>query len=513
MKRALIVVPHEDDELSVAGQLIVSLNRAKTYEVYVLFVTNGDTFLPDGFVRLKEALSALQILGVPKENVIFLGYANSWKGRYHIYNSKPDETVESISGKIYTYGLVDHPEYIWNRELTRTGMGIHHTYTKEHLEEDLLNAMIDVCPSLLVSVDYDTHADHRMTALMFDRCVGKYLKRNLANDIVVWKKFAYRNVWDGRRDYYSYSITKNCGGNETENPTFLWEDRVCLAVEENCITKLLQDNILYKAALCHRSQNAWPHMYRVCNSDVVYFKRNTKNKMLYAHISATSGRSDCLNDFVILDNADIRDRNHIILNEDMLWHPVDICKEANIYWDIPVKATKIIFYENPNQNEDILNIHVYINGCLAFETGELKHSGYGSEYVLPEEYRLISSMTIRIVGWTGRMYGLTEIELVDGTDICELPEGLKLYEQNRCIVHQWDTEIIREAVTFALREVLETFIFPNIFIMRKKYSILLEHPKLLNVYWIINWFVAPTQLLYRIIAKRIKRLYMRFKLQ
>jgi LmbE family N-acetylglucosaminyl deacetylase len=88
-ERILIFAPHPDDEtLSCGGTIQKALSQGKT--VKVVFLTSGDSFGNDyemtqtskdspkgvtlGYLRQKEALEATAILGLAKENVIFLGY-------------------------------------------------------------------------------------------------------------------------------------------------------------------------------------------------------------------------------------------------------------------------------------------------------------------------------------------------------------------------------------------------------------------------------------------------------
>ncbi|HHP50977.1 MAG TPA: glycosyltransferase [Moorella mulderi] len=89
--RFLIIAPHPDDESLGVGGLISSA-RKRGYPVKVVFMTNGDGFLrgvkkwkgylptsPEDFLqygqlRQQEALEALSVLGVPPQDIIFLGY-------------------------------------------------------------------------------------------------------------------------------------------------------------------------------------------------------------------------------------------------------------------------------------------------------------------------------------------------------------------------------------------------------------------------------------------------------
>lgn len=65
---AMIFVPHEDDEINVAGAAICGL-RQEGFRVLCVFATNGDrSFLAE--TRIREAAAALGKLGVPYEDII-----------------------------------------------------------------------------------------------------------------------------------------------------------------------------------------------------------------------------------------------------------------------------------------------------------------------------------------------------------------------------------------------------------------------------------------------------------
>ncbi len=91
IQRLLIVAPHCDDETLSSGGLIQEV-LTRGGQVRVVLVTNGDgsftgtmvefrklypnvrDYLQSGFLRQQESLNALQSLGVPSEDVIFLSY-------------------------------------------------------------------------------------------------------------------------------------------------------------------------------------------------------------------------------------------------------------------------------------------------------------------------------------------------------------------------------------------------------------------------------------------------------
>ena len=71
-KSVLVIVPHEDDEINLMGGLLPLLVE-KNMDVNICFVTNGDFEVP-GELRIAEAISALQCLGISSDKVFFLGY-------------------------------------------------------------------------------------------------------------------------------------------------------------------------------------------------------------------------------------------------------------------------------------------------------------------------------------------------------------------------------------------------------------------------------------------------------
>ena len=482
MAKTLVIVPHEDDELSVAGQLLVSLSKSKVNESYVVFMTNGDIQPFIGGVRIKEAINSLSVLGIEESHIFFLGYGNEWNSNKHIYNCDKSQKIISQGGFERTYSILEHPEYCYLK------YGVHHLYTRENIKNDLLGLLYDLSPEFIICVDYDSHVDHRATSLLFEECMGEILKSKVGYMPIIWKKFGYLGAWNGPKDYYKHEVTRNPYANEkTDNPMFKWSERIRVQVDDSCKTWLLRDNIIYKAALCHKTQNAWLNVQRLCNEDVVYWKRNTNNYMLRAHISAETGNYGCLNDFIVTNSADIGKKKFI--TDDMtLWHPTDIARSATFEFDNPVHATRIVFYESPLPEDHIKNILVRINDKYAFATGELNCGGRASVYCL--EYNDIRKIEIKIEDWEGDFPGLSEVELLGEMEEECLPEGIRYYEESDSKeLLQGSILVIIEYWLLRLKAFWTTALFPNHYLMAKKYPIIQRKRMLLPVYWIIDWLM------------------------
>lgn len=101
MYKVLVLVPHPDDEINVAGNLFKWFKEAKAH-VTVTIVTNGDYISALTKKRQEEALNAKRILGY--ENLVYLGYGDGYKG-VHLYHNEGNTVVESVAGFSSTYNV------------------------------------------------------------------------------------------------------------------------------------------------------------------------------------------------------------------------------------------------------------------------------------------------------------------------------------------------------------------------------------------------------------------------
>lgn len=100
----LVIVPHEDDDLITAGPVLYQAIQMKK-SVKVVFVTNGDyNGSKEGERRVREAVRALDVLGVEKKDIEFLGYGDQAQAK-HLYNGDKEEVLYSHSGNSLTYGV------------------------------------------------------------------------------------------------------------------------------------------------------------------------------------------------------------------------------------------------------------------------------------------------------------------------------------------------------------------------------------------------------------------------
>ena len=402
-KRIMVIVPHQDDDLNVAGGLMEEYLKYGS-DVYVVFVTNGD-YTGISTRRLQEAVDVMDYIGVPEENIVFLGYGDGWNGA-HIYNSPADERKASIAGKMETYGLEEHPAYNDNAP-----------YTRENLVQDLKSCIIELAPDVIICSDYDSHNDHQAVSMFFEEAMGMILKEEHDYTPIVLKAFAYSTAYYATDDYYADNIlsTKSVydSSEMQECNIYVWNDRIRLPVNAGTLSHSLLNADGYIAAKKYSSQDAKLHAVNVINGDKVFWERRTDSLCYIADITASSGDSARLNDFKLVDNNDVYGTGTFT---DGTWHPDenDDVKQINIIFPEEVSVTTIRLYDNPSEEDNILNVHISFDTGTEIDTSALIANGSATELIVPEQR--VKSATLTITDSEGAAYGLTEVEMFEEQD-------------------------------------------------------------------------------------------------
>lgn len=455
IKKTLIIAPHPDDEINLAGQALIELNKNKI-ETYIVFTTNGNAEKKLGNKRLKEAINSLNVVEIDENHIIFLGYANEWKHRKHVYNAQKKEVCISLVDTNKTDSIKTHPEYFCKKEK------LHHLFTRGNFKADMKGVVLDIAPELIICVDFDRHVDHRAASLMFDEVMGEILKENKLYRPVILKKFAYNGVWLGERDYYCHPFcrTKNIGDffysgqtHELESPNLLWNERKSYAVDERTKTTMLRKNILYKMAKKHTSTTAWWQMQRVINADMVYWERKTENLLFDADISVSSGDSSYLNDFKYYDTRDVYD------TKDPFWDSSIFCWQPDENDNNPVieirfcqlvEIKTICIWEDCNIGNHIVSLDVVCNSEMAINQ-ELAGDGSCTKIEFSSVVKS-DKVEIYLKRWTGRP-GIAEIEIYGKEEPIEnfpFHEYSEDISDNHKICHNYQMNIFFEKIFLSI---------------------------------------------------------------
>lgn len=165
--RLLILSPHPDDEVLIAGGLIQRVLKSGG-QVKIVYLTPGDSSVgsvikidkslrlaPGDFVALanrrhEEALAATKVLGLNESDLFFLGFPD--QGLREVLareKGDPRGPVVSRSTKL------DHIAYSW---AYKDGQ----EYYADNLEADLIEICNSFKPNLVITTHpMDTHPDHK----------------------------------------------------------------------------------------------------------------------------------------------------------------------------------------------------------------------------------------------------------------------------------------------------------------------------------------------------------------
>ncbi len=159
----LVLAPHQDDEiLMCAGVLSAAAARGDATHVCVL--TNGEYCADaDAGIRSEETVAAMTSIGVPAENIHFLGFADTGMKYaisflWRLWHAPDDEVIPSRWNRTETWN--PRGDYAMQRR------GSHSPYTRAGFLRDLCDMIKEVLPDeIFVTASCDLHGDHAAAGL------------------------------------------------------------------------------------------------------------------------------------------------------------------------------------------------------------------------------------------------------------------------------------------------------------------------------------------------------------
>ena len=372
-ERALLIVPHQDDEINLVGNILDRI--VAKWEVYVLY-SSLDSNKEKGIVRKNEALEACKLWGIDVEHIVFLEYPDTPNAEgKHFYTSDL-----SLSRKIV---------------------------------DDLKNNIYIIKPEVIFATDFDFHSDHRMISLAFDTAMGEILNTDRNYTPLVLKGFCYETAFYGPEDYKASEIGESSAKNEEvlSNPSYLWNERI--SIKSNEPNRLIWNRKAYKGLSKHKSQYAVLHARSIINDDNVFWLRRTDNLLRYAKIVASSGDVSKLNDFKILDTDDIITINpREISYKKALWMPDSDTSEIIISFSQEEIISEIIIHGNPSDiSARSVTCSIYVEEKNVAQISEIEP--YGRDTKIKFDRLKTNSLVLKFMNCTEE-FGISEIEIFQG---------------------------------------------------------------------------------------------------
>lgn len=409
-KKVMVIVPHEDDDLLISGQVLPSMYKNGA-DVRVVFATNGDKSV-SAYTRQSEACNALEKLGIPREKVIFLGYPDGTQ----LYVGK--KAYSFSSGWDHTYAGKGFKDYHFDR------FGTHAQYTAENMVDDIESVILEYRPDYILAIDFDTHTDHRGVSISFEKAMERILKKESGYTPKVLKCFGYSLAWKSKPDFYALNIKStvmqdreknNDPSYETDVPQYRWSSRVRLPIDKKSLSHSILRCSEYKALSEHLSQYAYCYSERIINGDSVYWNRRTDSLTYNADISVSSGDASLLNDFRLIGVGNRTAGPNVKLENCVSrFDKNDAQKTVTVKFDSPKTVSCVSLYDNFGLNSNILGGVITFSDGSKVEVPALNADGSETRVVFEPKHN-ITSFTFKVTEYEG-VAGLDEIEAFENAD-------------------------------------------------------------------------------------------------
>lgn len=445
-RKALFLVPHEDDDLMMAGATI-RLYVQGGAEVTVVFATNGDDG-SDAATRFAEGVRALKCLGVKEDNILFLGYGDKWvRDTYeHIYHAPGDETVASMAGHTETYGALGH------RDFHTSVFGEPASYTRNNYKADIKNVLRTVRPDTVFCIDLDTHPDHCAVSWLFEEAMGELLKADRDYRPEVYKGYAYSTGWFAPADYYGDNLESTVLPpdrtilNDTrfplDTPNYAWAERVRFPAPADALGYTERASSLYAAFAKHVSQGVRYRANNAINGDQVFWRRRT-DSLTYldgTKMTATSGETAGLNDFKLVDTDNVYDWP--IAFDRGVWHPAaeDPVRQLTVTFPARTDVASVSLYDYYQPDSNITAGTLLFSDGSVEKVGPLQPDGQETRVTFPVKTG-VTAFTFTVDAWEGEAPGLSEL-CAYGPEEAVLPDFIKLAraEGNQTFLYRYTVE-------------------------------------------------------------------------
>lgn len=409
-KKVMVIVPHEDDDLLISGQVLPPMYKNGA-DVRVVFATNGDKRV-SAYTRQSEACNALEKLGIPREKVIFLGYPDGTQ----LYVGK--KAFSFSSGWDHTYAGKGFKDYHFDR------FGTHAKYTAENMVDDIESVVLEYRPDYILAIDFDTHTDHRGVSISFEKAMERILKKESGYTPKVLKCFGYSLARKSKPDFYALNIKStvmqdreknNDPSYETDVPQYRWNNRVRLPIDKKSLSHSILRCSEYKALSEHLSQYAYCYSERIINGDSVYWNRRTDSLTYNADISVSSGDASLLNDFRLIGVGNRTAGPNVKLENCVSrFDKNDAQKTVTVKFDSPKTVSCVSLYDNFGLNSNILGGVITFSDGSKVEVPALNADGSETRVVFEPKHN-ITSFTFKVTEYEG-VAGLDEIEAFENAD-------------------------------------------------------------------------------------------------
>lgn len=425
-KTILVVAPHPDDEaLCCSGVIYQALQQGN--KVYVAVVTNGDygsTGTSYGLQREGETMAGMGILGVPAQNVIFLGYGDqALQGLYQ--STSPSTVMPSSAGLTQTYANAGLGGMSYHQYLT----GTPGQYTRQTLISDMQALLQNLKPSDIYTTSvWDDHPDHVGTFNFLVEALLSLRKQGVSMPVRVHETLVHapcsscgspnnaNYLWPGggvgvvptffptqpySEPYYLSSMT-----------SYEWDNREDIPVPAVMQNTVQTANLKAQVISQYVSQGAdWPtaYLFSWAKRDEWFWIRDFVTNI--AGMATVTDSSDTPSAGEV--GASVVDGFIQGYPGYAPWEWASNGELAGAWikltWPNAVTVSNVVLYNRQDGVDQVLSGTLSFSDGSSVPVGQLPISGNG--YLVTFPARAVTSMTFTVTNAVGMNIGLTEIEV------------------------------------------------------------------------------------------------------
>jgi LmbE family N-acetylglucosaminyl deacetylase len=443
-KSILVMAPHEDDEMLMAGGVMKRAIDAGE-EVNVVIATNGDYSggTAKGETRIADTVQALESIGVSKDHIFFMGYAdtaglgvgayttaftNSFL--YKLYVADDETVLSSAQGNTQTYGNANVKQ-----DYHYTITGEHAEYTRTNFVNDL-QSLIESCnpTDIYVTSRYDMHFDHAYFGLFATEVIQNIQKTDKDFNPTMHEAIIHTHLTD---EVYPSDSGMFGYGHEDETTLTSWyypeglEDKTILnwGERENILVPYSMRQTPYKynlknIALQKYSTEYYSWIASFAKVNEVFWKHDFSS---IAHLATVTASSELSSDDRSVDQSAIKAVDGIADgyatgladNHSRFAHAEWVTDNEgkgawiNLSFDTEKEVKKIVLYDRPNTDDQILSAHIEMDNGLTISIGELPNDGRPLEIEVDNISTRNIKLVVDSVSSTTTSVGLAEIEVYE----------------------------------------------------------------------------------------------------
>ncbi len=429
-KKILVLAPHQDDEMLMAGGIMKRAIEVGD-DVKVLLATNGDyNGKSTGEGRIVEAVNALDKIGLSKENILFLGYADTGglggaqtypdSFLYKLYIAGDDEVLKSRWNNEYTYGNSSmKQDYHYEK------WGEHAAYTRANFLNDLQTAISEYAPTdIYVPSRYDMHFDHTYLGMFAIEAIQNIQKQNPSYNPTLHESIIHScagdNNWPIVNSDAQGLLALNMPAGLEELTMFRWDERENVNVPYSMRQTPFAFNLKDQALRLYTSQY-YGYIGSFAKVNEIFWPRDFSSIAKTAAVTASSQQQNSdrkLDQSAVKAVDGVRDGYAAGLPHGHTRYPhaewvtdhETVGAWINLEFENTEKISKVLLYDRPNSDDQILGGKLVFDDGSEVEVGELPNNGRPLEVPVNKESKSVR-FVVTSVSESTENAGLAEIEV------------------------------------------------------------------------------------------------------